>query len=76
MVRPKGSWSRVSCSGRFNWTITRVFVVPGKAYPTVARFRRFAASHCPTKNYWATWRAKVSWKAGDHTLVCYRHVRA
>lgn len=65
-----------ACGDQYNWHVDKVFMVPrkkGQKYPSTAYFTALAGQKCDYLSPWkALWISKPMWRAGDHTLMCYR----
>jgi hypothetical protein len=64
-----------NCARRHAWRATGVFTMDADTFPGERRIRRAAVRKCPsrvsTDVFRWTFRGKLVWKLGDHTVVCY-----
>ena len=68
-----------ACAKGHVWRAKQVLTLPFTKYPSVNKAGKYAATHCKLgkqgKPWYANWRTRAVWRAGDHKLVCYAKTR-
>ena len=64
-----------TCARTHAWRATGTFTVASKKYPGTKRLNRIATDKCLSRisgnAYRWTYKSAVTWKLGDHVVVCY-----